>query len=166
MKEIPLSGKLGTGKVALVGDEDYGYLAQWSWCLNNRGYVKRNVTLYDANGRRGYLTIYMHREVLKRMGFDLDRSETDHRNRNKLDNQRANLRTATRRQNCFNAGKKKSNRSGYKGVCRCQKGRGAYVVHIRIGGKKKHLGRFKTAEEAHAAYKQAAREHHGDFACV
>lgn len=65
----------------------------------------------------------------------------------------------------MNTGKRADNTSGYKGVTwdkREQKWR------ARIGkeGKRKHLGYFDTAEEAHEAYKNAAPEYHGEFARV
>lgn len=45
---------------------------------------------------------------------------------------------------------------GYQGWC----------AHIRDHGKARHLGTFRTAEEAHAAYVAAAKEVFGEFARV
>ena len=39
-----------------------------------------------------------------------------------------------------------------------------YLAHIRINGKTKTLGRFKTESEAHEAYMKAARKHYGELA--
>lgn len=42
---------------------------------------------------------------------------------------------------------------------------GRWYSRITINGKHIHLGRFDTAEEAHAAYVAASREAYGEFAC-
>ena len=52
---------------------------------------------------------------------------------------------------------KSSNKSGYIGVC-YEKCSCKYKATIRIENKTKHLGRFKTAEEAAEAYKLARAE--------
>lgn len=57
--EIPLHGKLGKGKVALVdGDYDGEYFNQYTWYLNPGGYVYRR--RYAGEGG-GY--VYLHLEV-------------------------------------------------------------------------------------------------------
>lgn len=76
--------------------------------------------------------------------------ETDHINRNKLDNRRSNLRFVTHADNL-------RNRNGWSK----SKLKGAYFLkgrtkpwksEIRIAGKKYALGYFETAEQAHQAY--------------
>ena len=41
---------------------------------------------------------------------------------------------------------------------------GRFVAQIRINGRKVHLGIFETAEEAGAAYAQAANQNHKEYA--
>jgi hypothetical protein len=85
MKKIALSGKIGTGKFALVDDENYGYLSQFKWCVSPKGYV------YRGTSRGGVKkTVYMHVEVLP----SPEGMVTDHINHNKLDNRSRNLRAA------------------------------------------------------------------------
>ena len=74
----------------------------------------------------------------------------------------SNLRKATTRQNSYNAFK--YNPNGARGVYDCGRKSKPWQAQIRIDGKKVNLGRFKTKEEAAEAYKQAATEHHGEFA--
>jgi HNH endonuclease len=86
---------LSQGRHAIVDDEDYSYLVQWKWCFAR-----------SANGELGYAmrsdyssgkskTVLMHRVVLERtLGRELTR-EAIHRNGNRLDNRRSNLRGAT-----------------------------------------------------------------------
>lgn len=53
--------------------------------------------------------------------------------------------------------------SAFKGVC-FNKQTKKYLAQISIHGKKKHLGRYHTESEAHAAYMKAARKHYGELA--
>lgn len=87
--------------------------------------------------------------------------DIDHKDGNRLNNTRENLREATRSQNIANQGPLKSNRLGLKGV-RLKRGR--YVANICVCGKKKYLGSFPTPEEAHAVYAKAAVDYFGEFA--
>lgn len=86
----------------------------------------------------------------------------DHRSVVASDNRFGNLREATGKQNSRNQKPKKS-RSGLKGAA-WDASRGKWIATIRTDAGRKTLGRFDTAEEAHAAYKQAAKEFHGEFA--
>ena len=87
----------------------------------------------------------------------------DHADRNKINNRIANLREASTAQNAWNASVPKTNTSGFKGVS-WHKHQNKWIASIRLFGKLKYLGYFKTAEEAHEAYKKAAMELHGEFA--
>lgn len=87
----------------------------------------------------------------------------DHINGDKSDNRISNLRDATQTQNHYNVGKKSSNKSGFKGVSWHVEGK-KWDAKIRHNGRRIYLGLFDTPEEAHAAYVEAAKHLHGDFA--
>ena len=89
--------------------------------------------------------------------------EIDHIDGNRSNNAIENLRPATSSQNKHNAGKRKNNTSGFKGVS-WRKDKDRWQAIIGINGKLKHLGFFHTAEQAHEAYCQAANELHKDYA--
>jgi hypothetical protein len=89
-------------------------------------------------------------------------TEVDHADGDGLNNTRANLRPATDAQNARNARLRVDNRSGFKGVCRV-KGRESWQAQITVNGKKCHLGRFGTKEEAFAKYTEASQQLHGDY---
>ncbi len=88
--------------------------------------------------------------------------EVDHKNGDGLDNRRENLRPATKAQNQHNKTKYRTNTSGYKGVS-WLKSEHKWQANIKVDGRQKKLGRFDTAEAAHLAYAEAARELHGEF---
>lgn len=86
--------------------------------------------------------------------------EVDHRNLNKDDDSRANLRLATPSQNCSNiAGRGAA--SGIKGVYRS--GRFGWMSRIKTRGVSVYLGSFLSKEEAAAAYAEASARLHGEF---
>jgi hypothetical protein len=88
----------------------------------------------------------------------------DHKNGDPWDNRVSNLRLATRSQNAQNCIKGLDNKSGYKGVSRTRRVEKCWMAQISVGGKKLWLGSYRTAEDAHAAYVEAAQIHHGAFA--
>lgn len=87
----------------------------------------------------------------------------DHKNQIRADHSIDNLREATPRQN-------QQNKAGYgqyaKGVTWRDRILNPWQAKIRIEGRRIHLGSFATEDEAAEAYKKAALELHGEFACV
>jgi hypothetical protein len=83
----------------------------------------------------------------------------DHINGDRQDNRLANLRPATKSQNQANRAKNRNNTSGYKGV-RWESDRKKW----RATFAHKMIGRFDTAEQAHAAYCDMLKQQHGEYA--
>lgn len=153
MKTIPLT----RGKVAIVSDCDFSFLNQWKWCCSQGKYAVRERRKRDPLKPT---SIRMHVVIAQRMGFPAI-CEVDHRDNNGLNNQRRNLRPATKRTNGQNRGPNKNNTSGYKGVSRADS---KWVAEIKVGPKRLRLGRFATPQDAAIAYDKAARTHFGSFA--
>lgn len=108
--------------------------------------------------------ILLHRLILERViGRSLDSLELcDHIDGDTLNNTRENLRIANKSQNNSNTGKRKTNKSGYKGVYRHYKNN-RWVAEICFNGKAEYLGSFLTPEEAYEAYCNRGRQLHGPF---
>lgn len=87
--------------------------------------------------------------------------EVDHIDRNPYNNRPSNLRLVTRTQNMANTTKRRNNSTGYKGVSRA---RNSYAAEIMVGGVKRRLGYFCTAEDAARAYDLAASSAFGEYA--
>lgn len=88
----------------------------------------------------------------------------DHVDRDPSNNAWNNLRLASDPDNLTNKAVSKKNKLGLKGVCKTWK-RNTYQARVKKNGKAYHLGYFKTAEEAKAAYDEAAKKLHGEFFC-
>ncbi len=88
--------------------------------------------------------------------------DVDHENRDKADNRLANLRLATRSQNCFNRRIRSDNTTGYSNVL-FDKKRQTYFVQVKAAGRRYKRCGFATPEAANEAAKLLTKEHHGAF---
>lgn len=104
-----------------------------------------------------------HRLAFLYMTGEWPLGQADHEDLNGLNNRWSNLRDATKAQNMSNTSAPKTNRTGFKGVC-FDNGKSRFLAQIRHNGKSIFIGRYRTAEEAHAAYCQKATELRGEFA--
>ena len=91
-------------------------------------------------------------------GFD-----TDHRDGDKLNNRRYNLRIATRSQNSMNQKIRKNTSSEYKGVYYKKRDK-CWEAQIGINNCPKYLGNYSSEIEAAKIYNKAALKYHGEFA--
>lgn len=146
MKKI----KLTQGKYALVDDADFEWLNQWKWTHGH------NEAHRNAGGGKW---IKMHRLIMD----EPEGMVVDHKNNNRLDNRRDNLRICTQQQNTLNSPIRKSNKSGYKDIW-WDKSREKWFVQIMCKGKKHTVGRFANIKEAIQARNSRIIELHGDFA--
>jgi len=146
MKRINISTKKYPNIYTLVDDNDFEWLNQWKWNYHH-GYVERN---------KNNKTISMHRLINNTPnGF-----ETDHINRNKLDNRRINLRTVTLSQNRRNIGIKKNNTSSVKGAVWLKKNK-KWLVRITTNKKVINLGLYSTLQGAWLARRWGERAYWG-----
>lgn len=162
MKEIRIS----KGLVAMVDDDDYAALSQHNWCAR---VVPRWPTYAAAHWGRSpipgkkWRKAYMHQVIMGTVGMGRMVC-IDHIDGNGLNNQRANLRICTPADNNANSHRKKT--SGYKGVFHVTDRPLAkpYRVDVTRNGKNHRIGYFAIAEEGAAAYDEAAKRIHGEYA--
>lgn len=151
-RKIPLT----KGKFAVVDEEDYKWLSKHSWYCTESGYAARDTRNADRTEGR---IIYMHKLICPSV------NQTDHINRDPLDNRKANLRPATGSLNTANRGIQSNNTSGYKGVS-WAKGSNKWSVDIWLNRKKYYLGLFDDKDEAARVYNFWALDIHGEFASL
>ena len=88
--------------------------------------------------------------------------EVDHENGAPQDNRLGNLRLARPVNNMHNTRGHRDSATGLKGVSLNRNG--TYRSRIRVNGREMVIGTYPSPELAHAAYRQAAAEHFGEFA--
>lgn len=144
--------KLTKNKVAILDDEDYELFKNQKWTLGNNGYAYRNY----RNGREPYL----HRLILQApKGIYVD-----HKNGDKLDNRRENIRLCTQRQNAANQQMQTRPKSSkYKGVY-WSRTNNHWIAQIKFNGKMNYLGWFRTEHQAALVYDLWAKDIFGEFA--
>lgn len=95
--------------------------------------------------------------------------QVDHENRKKADNRWINLRDIPGYANTQNVGKRKNNKTGYKGVMLHKMSSTARpIYHASITARRKtyHLGLFTCPKKAYRAYCCAAKKLHGKYAAL
>lgn len=131
----------------MVSPEDRPILDSVGWFISNEGYVTSTLGP-------------LHRRV---MSNPVGRV-VDHRNHDKQDNRRPNLRSANNNQSVFNKRKMKTRAavsSRFKGV---NFQHGKWAARIVAYGVRENLGTFNCDTAAALAYDRAARRLHGEFA--
>jgi len=146
MKKI----KLTRGKYAIVDDEDYKYLNQYTWYINSVGYVAS--TIYEkGSGRKNQKNkiILMGKIVNKTpKGYG-----TIYVNKDNLDNRKCNLKTGTYNQMQYNEKLSENNTSGHKGIVWHKESK-KWVAQIVSNYKRYYLGIYSNIDDAIEARKK------------
>ena len=135
----------------LIDKDDYEKVKNYCWRQDPRGYI-------IANARNGSNTIIrLHRLIMNATENQL----VDHKDWNKTDNRKSNLRVATKTENNINIKRKVNNTSGYTGIT--QNKAGHYVARISKNGIRYYLGTYVDFIEAVEARHQAELVLHGEW---
>lgn len=142
---------LTKGKRVELDPQDYQRVSALgvSWCLNDG---------YAFNRKYGR----MHRLLV---GVNDPAVMVDHKDGDRMNNRRDNLRIATNSQNQANR-RVVRGVSKFKGVCRQKRpaSKDVWVARLVVEGKQFHLGSFDDEVAAAKAYDRAATKHFGAFA--
>lgn len=147
--------RLANGQYALVDDENYRELRKYKWRIRGQ-YACRELSVPRGETRKA---LAMHHAV---MGLPPKGLEMDHADRNKLNNQKSNLRFCTHAQNMHNC-KHPKGKSRYRGLYWHKQGK-CWVARIRHKGQFVALGCYVIEKNAARAYDEAAKKYYGVFA--
>lgn len=139
---------LTSNKTAIIDDSDYAEISSMKWSFDGR----------YAQHVKNRKKIYLHRLIMGAKRFQI----IDHKNGNKLDNRKCNLRFATKSQNCMNSIKKNKLKK-YKGVW-WDKSRSKWCAEIMMNYKKIYIGRFDSEDDAARQYDEKAKDVFGEYA--
>lgn len=133
----------------MVDDEDYEMLVGYRWYAsinkfpNDKVYVYAKHMLPSINGKRS-------EERMHQLVMDVPHGmHIDHIDGNTLNNQKNNLRIVTNRENNMNRHQKKA--SKYHGITWAKREQ-RWIAQAQVNGIHKHIGSFRSEEEAHQAY--------------
>ena len=154
MKEI----KLNQGYSTKVDDDDFEYLSQWKWCIQDKKNLYPRRTKRIGGGK--VISFLMHRVIMK----ITDRYViVDHKDHDTLNNQKVNLRVCSRSDNNSNVRSAKGSISKYLGVT-WNKPNKKWIAAITKNYRRIHIGCFQSEKQAALAYNERAKEIHGEFA--
>src|SRR5262249_36763800 len=139
VRTIALTGNRGKGKVTLVDDEYYAWLSRYKWHVSSSGYARATV---KQNCCGAVVHIFIHKLIARPpRGM-----EVDHKDLNKLNNCRGNLRVTTAAGNNRNQGLRSDNTSGFKGVSYVggKKRNRYWAATIQVDGVQINLGYYLT----------------------
>lgn len=158
--ELPcgaFSIRLTRGLVATFDACDLGLVAPFAWSAaqgaGGGGFYAARTSRAGGQARR----LFLHRLILQAGPHEF----VDHRDGDKLNNRRSNLRICDAAGNARNRGMARNNSSGFKGVHSTD---GKFVAQISLNRRRIYIGSFDTAVEAARAYNSRAIALHGEFA--
>ncbi len=151
---IPLT----KGYEATIDAADVALAAGFHWYATKSLHTTYAERSCKRDGRR--TSVSLHRTILGEPAG----AKVDHEDGDGLNNRRSNLRRASHSENLRNQRRRADNTSGFKGVSPSRRTSRKWTARITIEGQRKRLGYFDTPEEAHAAYVEASRRLHGNFA--
>jgi hypothetical protein len=142
----------------ILDDEDFEKISLHKWYINSAGVVGRQI---PHKFKRNPINISIANEVMNRYNCMFD-----HKDRDRKNNQKSNLREASISENMINRVKWKINASSpYKGVYWNKQTR-KWISRLAVKGRRICLGYFASEIEAAKAYDLCAVTHFGEFAVL
>ena len=141
--------------------EDVDRCKQFLWCVGKTYHLENDIYYIRTNTKCKCLLLHKYlTETSGRLNI------VDHIDGDMMNNRRSNLRIGTMQTNNMNrTHKNESSVSGYRGIYYDYRSDPPkWVSHIKDNGKRLHLGRFDTFEEALFCRKVAEEKYFGKFA--
>ena len=135
----------------IIDIEDYDKVKYYCWRMSENGYIVAN------NKDTTNTMIRIHRIIMNARKGEY----VDHKNWDKSNNWKRNLRLCTKSQNNVNIKRKINNTSGYTGVK--QDSNGKWKSQISYNNERIHLGTFDKLEDAVYIRHQAESIMHNEF---
>lgn len=129
-----------------IDEEDYDKVKKRCWLEDKKGYIYT---------RMNNKIVKLHRYIMEMTDSEI---QIDHKDRNKKNNRKYNLRPCTNEQNACNKDTIKNNKSGFRGVF-FKTDKNKWQVKIR----QKFIKYCDSYEEAVQVRLQAEKEYFGDF---
>jgi hypothetical protein len=146
--------KTNSGVTIIIDADMLQTLSPHSWGVASCGHVRAKI-----DGR----IVYIHRLILSAGPGD----QIDHKNQNKLDNRRSNLRFCNHSQNRSNRQAQKNNKSGFRGVTSVFLAGNLRFIARAAKNRVNYNGPARRSPEAAARdYDAIARLIHGEFASL
>lgn len=146
-------GYTTSGLEFIIDKDDLKTIEQFCWVrfgAKDRDYLVARM----SNGKN----IFLHRLITGAQ----DGEVVDHLNHNGCDNRKCNLRVVPQNKNMLNLCVRINNSSGVPGVS-WSKDRNKWEAYISYEGKRHHLGRFVSFDDAVAARKAAEERYFGEY---
>lgn len=136
-------------KIVVDGDIAYIYLSRSNkFAIIDKEYVEK-VQDYTWRVAKGYAATFVNRKIIYMHHFivgKVEGKEVDHKNRNRLDNRKCNLRHLTHLGNMQNVDVQKKSNTGVRYISKLYNN--TYRVVVPYNRKKYSVGTFKTIEQA------------------
>jgi hypothetical protein len=138
----------------LFDKEDYDKIKDYCWFIHSDGYCYAKIP--DGSGK----SILMHDLIM-------GQRQVDHKNHDKTDNRKNNLRIAEDRYsfdsyNQMNKGLQSNNKSGHSGVYWSNRDK-IWESYISYGCKRYYLGRYSDFDDAVKAREEAEKKYFGEW---
>ena len=135
---------------AIIDLKDYELVKDYKFSFAGRLYVR-----ISGKSKEGFTLLHQ---------LIMNSKWVDHKDCDRLNNRRGNLRLCTNQQNQFNSKKQSGTLSKHKGVTVMKGKSKPFKVGIQFNGKWINLGYFASEIEAAQTYNKAAKEFAGEFA--
>jgi len=150
IKYSEVVGKTYSGEEFIVDIEDYHKIKDYTWSFDGS---------YISSTK---LNCRLHDYILKINGFEKNELKVDHKNRNKLDNRKSNLRLCTDTESIRNRGVSHRNKSGVLGVF-MPKNRKMWESRITVNKKVIFLGNYENFKDAVIERLKAEKFYFGEY---